>query len=147
MALKLVLFVTVMVAALALPIAKGTNVVVEVQPSFVPCSLGANVTATPHFPNAQVQLRCGARNVVASTTTNASGVFSFSLDSTQLFLSPTVLLNLCNLVVTTPLSTCNSTLPPVGVLESRIQFIRSSVLGLRIVLTFGPVGFRYSSST
>ena len=51
MALKLVLFVTIMVAALALPIAKGTSVVVEVQPSFVPCSLGANVTATPPFPS------------------------------------------------------------------------------------------------
>ena len=51
MALKLVVSVTVMVAALALPIAKGTNVVVEVQPSFVPCSLGANFIATPPFPS------------------------------------------------------------------------------------------------
>ena len=60
MALKLVLFVSVMVAALALPIAKaqllpntpiGAGVVLQVQPSFVPCSLGANVTANPGFPS------------------------------------------------------------------------------------------------
>lgn len=60
MALKLVLFVSVMVAALALPIAKaqlsinpstGVGIVVQVQPSFVPCSLGANVTANPGFPS------------------------------------------------------------------------------------------------
>ena len=37
--MKLVLFVSVMVAALALPIAKGTDVVVQVGPSFVPCSI------------------------------------------------------------------------------------------------------------
>ena len=55
MATKLVLFVSVMVAALALPIAKGTSVEVQVGPSFVPCSingsLGVNVTATPAFPS------------------------------------------------------------------------------------------------
>ena len=60
MALKLVLFVSVMVAALALPIAKaqlstnisiGAGAVLQVQPSFVPCSLGANVTAAPAFPS------------------------------------------------------------------------------------------------
>ncbi|XP_030974070.1 phylloplanin-like [Quercus lobata] len=147
MALKLVLFVTVMVAALELPIAKGTSPVFEVQPSFVPCSLGANVTATPPFPNAQVQLRCGAGNVVASTTTNASGVFSFSLDSTRVFLSAKAHLSNCNLVVITPLSTCSSTLPAVGVLESPIQFIGFSLLRGHIALIFRPLGFRYSSST
>lgn len=59
MALKLVLFVSVMVAALALPIAKAqlptALVVFQVQPSVVPCaingSLGANVTVIRPFPS------------------------------------------------------------------------------------------------
>ncbi|XP_075655790.1 phylloplanin-like [Castanea sativa] len=155
MAFKLVLFVSVMVAALALPIAKATlpiraGVVFQIQPSFVPCSingsLGANVTIRP-FPNAQVQLQCGAGNVVATTTTNAAGVFSFSLDAIRLSLSATLGLSACDLVVITPLSTCNSTLPAVGVLKSDIQFVATSVVGARIIFTFRPVGFRYSSST
>ncbi|KAK4587065.1 hypothetical protein RGQ29_023979 [Quercus rubra] len=150
MATKLVLFVSVMVAALALPIAKGTSVEVQVGPSFVPCSincsLGVNVTATPAFPNAQVQLQCGAI-AVATTTTNASGVFSFSLDFTQVFLSARVGLSNCNLVVITPLSTCNPTLPPVGVLTSSIVFVRTDVLGVRVVLIFRAVGFRYIPPT
>ena len=60
MALKLVLFVSVMTAALALPVAKAQSsirivagVVFQVEPSFVPGSingsLGVNVTATPGF--------------------------------------------------------------------------------------------------
>ncbi|KAM3707757.1 hypothetical protein ACJW30_02G048300 [Castanea mollissima] len=115
MALKLVLFISVMVAALALPIAKatlpiGAGVVFQVQPSFVPCSIN----------DAQVQLQCGAGNVVASTTTNATGVFSFSMDAIRLRLSATLGLSACDLVVITPLSTCNSTLAAVGVLESDI---------------------------
>ncbi|KAL4642978.1 hypothetical protein ACB092_02G059200 [Castanea dentata] len=155
MALNLVLFVSVMVAALALPIAKatlpiGADVVFQVQPSFVPCSingsLGANVTIRA-FPNAQVQLQCGAGNVVATTTTNAAGVFSFSLDAIRLSLSATLGLSACDLVVITPLSTCNSTLPAVGVLESDIQFVATNVVGARIIFNFRPVGFRYSSST
>ncbi|KAM3755569.1 hypothetical protein ACB098_02G049200 [Castanea mollissima] len=153
MALKLVLFVSVMVAALALPIAKATlpigagTVVFQVQPSFVPCfincSLGANVTIQA-FPNAQVQLQCGAGNVVATTTTNAAGEFSFSLDAIRLSLSETLA---CDLLVRTPLSTCNSTLPSVGVLKLDIQFVATNVMGARITFTFRPVGFRYSSST
>ncbi|KAM3755568.1 hypothetical protein ACB098_02G049100 [Castanea mollissima] len=155
MAYKLVLFVSVMVAALALPIAKatlpiGAGVVVQVQPSFVPCSinvsLGANVNIRA-FPNAQVQLQCGAGNVVATTTTNATGVFSFYLDAIRLSLSAALDLGACDLVVITPLSTCNSTLPAVGVLKSDIQFVATNVVGARIIFTFRPVGFRYSSST
>ncbi|KAM3755567.1 hypothetical protein ACB098_02G049000 [Castanea mollissima] len=155
MAYKLVLFVSVMVAALALPIAKatlpiGAGVVVQVQPSFVPCSinvsLGANVTIRA-FPNAQVQLQCGAGNVVATTTTNAVGVFSFYLDAIRLSVSAALGLRACDLVVITPLSTCNSTLPAVGVLKSDIQFVATNVVGARIIFTFRPVGFRYSSST
>nr|XP_023901319.1 phylloplanin-like [Quercus suber]XP_023921256.1 phylloplanin-like [Quercus suber] len=156
MALKLVLFVSVMVAALALPIAKaqlsinpstGLGVVVQVLPSFVPCSLGANVTANPGFPNAQVQLQCGAGNVVARNTTNGSGIFSLSVDFARVVISATIRLSDCNLVVVTPLSTCNARLPAVGVLQSAIQFVRTDVSIGRVVFIYRPVGFRYISST
>ncbi|KAM3707750.1 hypothetical protein ACJW31_02G047200 [Castanea mollissima] len=130
MALKLVLFVSVLVAALTLPIAKATLPIRAV-----------------FFLDAQVQLQCGAGNVVATTTTNAAGVFSFSLDAIRLSLSATLGLSACDLVVITPLSTCNSTLPAVGVLESDIQFVATNVVGARIIFNFRPVGFRYSSST
>ncbi|KAK7837423.1 phylloplanin [Quercus suber] len=165
MALKLVLFVSVMVAALALPIAKaqlsinpsiGLGVVLQVQPSFVPCSLGANVTAK-YFNltivllclllDAQVQLQCGVGNVVASNTTNGSGIFSLSVDFARVVISATVRLSNCNLVVVTHLSTCNATLPAVGVLQSTIQFVRTDVLIGRVVFIYRPVGFRYISST
>nr|POE92510.1 phylloplanin [Quercus suber] len=132
-----------MVAALALPIAKaqlsinpsiGLGVVLQVQPSFVPC-------------NAQVQLQCGVGNVVASNTTNGSGIFSLSVDFARVVISATVRLSNCNLVVVTHLSTCNATLPAVGVLQSTIQFVRTDVLIGRVVFIYRPVGFRYISST
>ena len=96
--------------------------------------------------DARVQLQCGAV-VVATTTTNASGVFSFTLDFTQVFLSAGIGLSNCNLVVTTPLSTCNPMLPPVGVLTSSIVFVGTNVLGVRVVLNFGAAGFRYIPPT
>ncbi|KAM4128912.1 hypothetical protein ACJW30_02G204500 [Castanea mollissima] len=151
MALKLVLFVSVLAAALALPIAKatlGANVTIRAFPSRFSQNLLRLVqcTMTTHI-NAQVQLQCGAGNVVATTTTNATGVFSFSLDAIRLSLSATLGLSACDLVVITPLSTCNSTLPALGVLESDIQFVATSVVGARIIFNFRLVGFRYSSST
>ena len=85
--------------------------------------------------------------MVATTTTNAIGVFSFTLDFTQVFLSAGVGLSNCNLVVITPLSTCNPTLPPVGVLISSIVFVRTDVLGVRVVLIFRVAGFRYIPPT
>ncbi|KAL4642974.1 hypothetical protein ACB092_02G058800 [Castanea dentata] len=99
------------------------------------------------FEDAQVQLQCGAGNVVAITTTNATGVFSFSLDAIRLSLSATLGFSVCDLVVISLLSTCNSTLPAVGVLESDIQFVGTNVVGARIFFIFRPAGFRYSSST
>lgn len=93
MALKLVLFVSLMVAAFAIPIAgagliSGLLVLIRIQATLF-CTpngnIGANGTSTPVFPNALVQLQCGVGNVVSSATTNGSGVFSILLDPLQNF--------------------------------------------------------------
>lgn len=85
--------------------------------------------------------------MVARNTTNASGIFSLSVDFARLVISATIRLSDCNLVVVTPLSTCNATLPAVGVLQSAIQFVRTDVSVRRVVFIYRPVGFRYISST
>ncbi|KAM3358492.1 phylloplanin [Capsicum galapagoense] len=110
------------------------------------CSLNRKIDVinglnTPSFPNASVQLQCGAGNVVSDTTTNGSGVFSFVLDPLQNILSS--LLSDCSLVVTTPLSTCNASLPSVGLLKSHLQLVGNTVSGglLRIVNLI-PAGFQ-----
>ncbi|XP_062108732.1 phylloplanin-like [Humulus lupulus] len=96
--------------------------------------------STPVFSNALVQLQCNG-NVVSSTTTNNAGVFSMLLDPVQLVLSS--LQSQCKLVVTTPLSTCNATLPSDGVLISLLQTLGTIVSGLLNITTLGPSGFNF----
>ncbi|XP_018825620.1 phylloplanin-like [Juglans regia] len=98
-----------------------------------------NGTACPVFPNALVTLRCGSGNVVSSTTTNGSGVFTILLDPLQTLLSS--LLSDCNLVVSTPLATCNAALPGLGVLRSPLLLIGNTIAGLLNVVNIVPTGF------
>uniref|UniRef100_A0A2N9H7J4 Phylloplanin n=1 Tax=Fagus sylvatica TaxID=28930 RepID=A0A2N9H7J4_FAGSY len=149
MALKFFLFVSLMVAAFAIPIAgagliSGLLGLTRIQGTLF-CTLngniGANGTSTPVFPNALVQLQCGAGNVVSSATTNGSGVFSILLDPLQYVLSS--LLTDCNLVVNTPLSSCNAKLPSVGGLLSSLQFIGNTLIGLLNVANIIPTGFQF----
>ncbi|CAN4106236.1 unnamed protein product [Withania somnifera] len=109
------------------------------------CSLNGksdviNGISTPIFPNASIQLMCGAGNVVSSTTTNGLGVFSLVLDPIQNILSS--LPSNRNLVVTTPLSTCNATLPSVGVLRSPLQLVGKTLVGVLYVVNLSAVGFK-----
>ncbi|XP_009595196.1 phylloplanin-like [Nicotiana tabacum] len=109
------------------------------------CSLNGQIdiingSTTPVFPNASVQLRCGAGNVVSSTTTNGSGVFSLVLDPLQNILSS--LLSNCSLVVTTPLSTCNASLPSIGLLQSPLQLVGKTLVGLLSIVNLGATGFQ-----
>ncbi|OMO98534.1 Pollen Ole e 1 allergen/extensin [Corchorus olitorius] len=102
-------------------------------------NIGINGTATPVFANALVQVQCADGNVVGSTTTNGAGVFSILLDPVLTLLQS--LLNNCNLVVKTPLSTCNATLPSVGKLVSPIQFLGNTASGLLSIADLIPGGF------
>ncbi|WMV10075.1 hypothetical protein MTR67_003460 [Solanum verrucosum] len=103
------------------------------------CSLNGKIdvlngATTPIFPNASVQLRCGGGNVVSSTTTNGSGAFSLLLNPLQNLLVSSLLSN-CNIVITTPLSTCNATLPSVGVLQAPLQIVGGTAGGLLNIAT------------
>ncbi|KAK3005347.1 hypothetical protein RJ639_015864 [Escallonia herrerae] len=106
-------------------------------------NIGVNGTSTPVFPNALVQLRCGG-TVVSAATTNGSGSFSIVLDPAQVLLSS--ILSSCNLVVNTPLSTCNATLPAVGSLLSPLQLIGNTLVGLLNVANLIPAGFQFLSN-
>lgn len=109
MALANIFLVSLMVALIATPVAvaqlggllNGLLGSIRID-GVLFCSLNGiiNGTTTPVFPNASVQLRCGAGNVVSSTTTNGSGVFSLVLDPLQNILSS--ILSNCSLVVATP---------------------------------------------
>ncbi|KAL2470366.1 Pollen Ole e 1 allergen and extensin family protein [Abeliophyllum distichum] len=103
-------------------------------------NIGVNGTATPVFPNAKVQLQCGAGNVVASATTNGSGQFSIALNPLLDLLS--TLLSNCNLVVKTPLSICNANLPSVG-LTSSLKFVRTTLVGLLNIAEIVPASFQF----
>ncbi|WOH04323.1 hypothetical protein DCAR_0623732 [Daucus carota subsp. sativus] len=92
---------------------------------------GINVTLSPNgivppFPNAPLKLMCGNRTL-ANTTTDMMGIFGFTLvpriqneigDLTNFLVAPS---SNCTVVVTTPLVSCNATLPSTGNLVSRIS--------------------------
>ncbi|KAI8566051.1 hypothetical protein RHMOL_Rhmol02G0009300 [Rhododendron molle] len=142
------LFVSLMVVAMAaapmaeaqLGLISGLLGLIKID-GLVRCSVNASTTTAPAFPNALVQLQCGSGNVVSSATTNGSGLFSIVLDPLQFLLS--TLLTGCNLVVKTPLSTCDSTLPGVGGLISSLQLIGNTLLGLLNITNIVPSGFNF----
>ncbi|KAK3189572.1 hypothetical protein Dsin_029133 [Dipteronia sinensis] len=137
--LKSLLFVSLFIALVAAPIAEATFPIrlVQINGTVFCTPNGTIVTGTtPPFPLAQVQLRCGLLTVV-SAITNSAGVFS-SIGLFPLQLSLSALLSTCNLRVNTPLSFCNSTLSPVGRLQSPIQFTGSIQTGLVNITIVGP---------
>ncbi|KAI3756599.1 hypothetical protein L1987_56421 [Smallanthus sonchifolius] len=103
----------------------------------VSCSVNASVNGTtppPPFPNATVELSCDG-TVLASATTNQSGAFTISVNALQI---PTILTSSCKLVVATPLSTCNATLPSTGSLQAPLQIVRNVVNGVLTVTALIP---------
>ncbi|KAG7026315.1 hypothetical protein SDJN02_12816 [Cucurbita argyrosperma subsp. argyrosperma] len=109
------------------------------------CTLNGNMIyglLTPTFPNAAVEMHCGAGGtVISSVKSDATGRFSMLLDAPQLLLS--FLLNNCSLVVTTPLVNCNGAMPSFGALASPLQLIGNTFLGLFNITNIIPVGFRF----
>ncbi|XP_028092402.1 phylloplanin-like [Camellia sinensis] len=152
MALKSLLLVFLLIAALtAVPMAEaqlglisGLLGLIRIQGT-VFCTangnMGVNGTSAPVFPNAKVQLQCGAGNTVSSATTNNSGIFSMVLDPLQFVLSS--LLSNCNLLVSIPLSNCNLNLPSVGGLLLPLQFIGNTLQGLLNISNIIPSGFQF----
>ncbi|KAI4303189.1 hypothetical protein MLD38_038850 [Melastoma candidum] len=110
----------------------------------VPCSqtisTALNGTLPPVFPNAQVQLMCGSGNILASTTTDASGIFSLVVNPLQFLLSD--ILGNCKLVVPTPLSNCNPAFANIGgTLQSTLQLVGSILSGFLNIINVIPAGF------
>ncbi|KAF8095446.1 hypothetical protein N665_0332s0028 [Sinapis alba] len=80
-----------------------------------------NATSVPPFPNAGIVLQCAGQNV-SSTTTNANGVFS--IPTLGALFSPSTLLNSgCRIIVTTPLTACNVSLPAAGLLMAPLSLV------------------------
>ncbi|XP_074561859.1 phylloplanin-like [Curcuma longa] len=131
MALKIALVAALLMAsAIAPPAASqlvNVNVNVNVMVSgTVPCGISGAVNttlATPVFANATVVLRCGPDVVVNTTVTNNNGAFVFML---AVNLTVPELLRTCRLVVPTPLSVCNSSLPSNG-MQAPLQLLPGSV--------------------
>nr|XP_043627229.1 phylloplanin-like [Erigeron canadensis] len=124
--LLVVALVVVVVAPQAQQQPPSNNISVYRITGTVFCSLnGAQVVnsaiPTPPFTNATVQLMCGGI-VVQTALTNSLGVFTMVVPDAQTLVQ-TLLSNLvsvvnCSVVVATPLSTCNSSLPQTGMLQS-----------------------------
>ncbi|KAL8210165.1 hypothetical protein R6Q57_006897 [Mikania cordata] len=108
------------------------------------CSANGNAianatTPTPPFANALVQLSCDG-NVISSALTNGSGIFSIVLSPLPFLL--TNLLSSCNVVVASPLSSCNSSLSSTGVLRAPLQLAGTVVRGLLSILNIIPGTFQ-----
>ncbi|KAL3648670.1 hypothetical protein CASFOL_005073 [Castilleja foliolosa] len=138
---------------LAIPIAEaqiGANT--QIPPKFnlldihvkLYCSPNGNIglfgQPTPPFPEAMVLLDCGDGHLVANATTNSFGIAYLHSEPMPIypFMQPE---KDCKLIVNTTLSTCNSTLPSTGGLESALSLIGTALVGEFIVSSFKPVGF------
>ncbi|KAG8369927.1 hypothetical protein BUALT_Bualt14G0064200 [Buddleja alternifolia] len=158
MALKSLVLFTLLVVAIAMPMAQAQLGgllgpllgLLRIQ-GILYCTpngnVGVNGTATPINCNfcadALVQLQCGG-TVVSTATTNGSGLFSILLDPLNFVLS--TLLSGCRLAVSTPLASCNANLPSIGGLVSNLQFIGSTLLGLLNVGNLIPSGFQFNAN-
>jgi hypothetical protein len=86
-----------------------------------------------------VRLRCtddaagaGGDLAAANATTDGKGRFRMAVNTT---VAPSSVASRCDLVVDTPLASCNPALPATGILRSDLRFLVSTV--------FFPRGFSY----
>ncbi|KAK1407016.1 hypothetical protein QVD17_38626 [Tagetes erecta] len=120
MAMKSIILITVLIVVLA-----ATQVVAQTlaDPEIdisgtVPCSVTGSIAVNgtnrpPPFPNAVVQLSCDG-SVRATAITNETGAFTMTVSRNQVPNDLNALLSSCMVVVATPLSTCDPTLPSTG---------------------------------
>ncbi|KAF1002512.1 hypothetical protein AG4045_016230 [Apium graveolens] len=99
-------------------------------------STGASGAATPVFPGALVQLVCvNSTSPTLTATTKADGTFTIQTYNP--------IPSDCKVVVVTPLSTCNSSLPATGGLVSSLRTVGSIVLRTDKHFLYTPEGFSY----
>ncbi|XP_076932961.1 phylloplanin-like [Bidens hawaiensis] len=153
MSSKSIILITILVVVLAATQAEAqlpsSPIVVFNIIGIVLCLINGSVngtTSAPPFPSKNtipnlysysyvvVQLSCGG-NTTASTVTNALGGFSIKVTPPQFTLS--ILLSSCKVVVATPLSSCNPTLPSTGTLQGPLQYTGTTTGGTVNTLLVG----------
>ncbi|OEL20206.1 hypothetical protein BAE44_0018772, partial [Dichanthelium oligosanthes] len=95
---------------------------------FVPCNNGTSMRtgSAPGFAGALVQLQCtDGADLAANATTDGKGWFRMAVNTTVALSS---VASHCDLVVDTPLVSCNATLPAAGMLHSNLRLLVSKVL-------------------
>ncbi|RCV14485.1 hypothetical protein SEVIR_2G442500v4 [Setaria viridis] len=105
---------------------------------FVPCNNGTSMRtgSAPGFAGAVVQLQCtDGADLAANATTDGKGRFRMAVNTT---VAPSSVASYCDLVVDTPLASCNPALPATGMLQSDLRLLVSMV--------FFPRGFSYVSA-
>ncbi|CAN6169231.1 unnamed protein product [Urochloa humidicola] len=104
---------------------------------FVPCNNGTSMRtgSAPGFAGAVLQLQC-ADLLAANATTDGKGTFRMAVNTT---VAPSSVASRCDLVVATPLASCNATFPATGTLRSDLRLIVSMV--------FFPRGFSYVAAS
>ncbi|KAL2534644.1 phylloplanin-like [Abeliophyllum distichum] len=99
-----------------------------------------NVNLNTLSTYATVQLICLGQNVLDSTTTSSNGAFTLTMingSPTQLATLPT-----CRVLVVTPLTSCNATLPGNGrLLPTGLQLAGINLAGTSINILFTVLGF------
>ncbi|KAL4642982.1 hypothetical protein ACB092_02G059400 [Castanea dentata] len=147
--MKLALFVSLIVAALAIPVSgvqmgpggKALSYDIRINGT-VYCpennNIGASGTNNPVIPDAEIQVTCGGQ-MVSNATTNDNGGFVFYMDS-QHYTVPIMLKN-CNLLVFSPYIKSKCPNSPVGYLESLLKYIGDTIVGNLKIANISPVGF------
>lgn len=98
--------------------------------------MSVTVLVTMARAGAVVQLQCtDGADLAANATTDGKGRFRMAVNTT---VAPSSVASYCDLVVDTPLASCNPALPATGMLQSDLRLLVSMV--------FFPRGFSYVSA-
>ncbi|XP_075654716.1 uncharacterized protein LOC142624870 [Castanea sativa] len=144
MAMKLALFVSLMVAALAVPISAAQRMghLIEIHGTvYCPGNSNTNASGTNKgiFPVAEINVVCDGKAIDYSYT-NANGGFLFTIDY-QRYTIPKIL-KTCKLVVIAALTRCPKPSPSAGHLESSLKYMGDFTVGGDLkISSIVPVGF------
>ncbi|XP_076894551.1 phylloplanin-like [Bidens hawaiensis] len=129
--MKSIILITLLVVLVATQGEAQVTNVLEVIGN-VSCTANASIV----FNDAVVDLSCGG-NVRGMAVTNAMGTFGMILSPSPF--DPSTLLTSCKIILATPLSSCNSTLPSTGTIEAPLQVVNSTTI-LGILRTIAAPG-------
>ncbi|KAF3954263.1 hypothetical protein CMV_020371 [Castanea mollissima] len=144
MAMKLALFVSLMVAALAVPIsgAQRMGYLIEIHGTvYCPGNSNTNASGTNNvvFAIAEIHVVCDGK-AIDYAYTNEHGGFLFAVDNER-YTIPEIL-KTCKLVVISALTACPKPSPSTGHLESNLKYIGDTTVGGNLKISnIVPAGF------